>query len=58
MRTSLGFTVTEVVRTPDPVCPDPFIATLEREPERGTVRDAPAALPLAEGAPRLRPRDS
>ena len=36
MTGSLGFTVTEIVRRPEPVVPDPFVAALE--PERGDDR--------------------
>jgi hypothetical protein len=37
--TSLGFVVTETERTPEPVCPDPFITALEH---RMDADDAPS----------------
>jgi hypothetical protein len=41
MSTSLGFTVTEIERRPEPVCPDPFIVALERVAE-STIGQAEA----------------
>jgi hypothetical protein len=35
---SLRFTVVEIERTPEPVCPDPFITGLERETESAVGR--------------------
>lgn len=39
---SLRFIVAEIERTPEPLCPDPFIAGLEREAERGPRGRCPA----------------
>lgn len=47
MTTSLGFVVTEVLRTPEPASPDPFIAALERADQGATGQaDPPPCQPL------------
>lgn len=39
---ALRFIVSEIERTPEPLCPDPFIAGLEREAESGRRWRCPA----------------